>query len=122
MKRDYTNDWKPLHDWYVDKDGYLFTSFFSDCRLRLEGLGVLDFLASGVSSTAWTATIAIDQPQLDILVAQAAVYLCQERMLPQYTTDQNNQWANAYQYWRQELAERKAKFSMKMPPSTVRWT
>ncbi len=119
---DYTNTWQPAHNWSVDKDGYLFLPGLSDCRLRIEGLGVLDFLASGVSSTAWTATIAIDQPQLDILIAQAAVYLCQERMLPQYTTDQNNQWSNAYQFWKQELDERKRKFGMKAPPVSTRWT
>ncbi|KKL83267.1 hypothetical protein LCGC14_1976500, partial [marine sediment metagenome] len=57
------------------ESGYLRTPWVRDRRLRIEGMGYLDFLVSGVSSTAWTATINIDSPQTDILVAQAALYL-----------------------------------------------
>jgi hypothetical protein len=112
--------WITLHNWEVDKDGYLLLDSWSDLRLRLEGMGCIDFLASGASSTLWTATIDIDQPQLDLLIAQACVNLSYQRMLPQYTTDQNSQWSTAYQFWTQELKARK-KYAMASPPATARW-
>jgi hypothetical protein len=123
---DYTQseaEWIPLHDYDIDKDGYLLLGEdYSDLRLRLEGMGAIDFLASGVSSNDWAATIDIDQPQLDVLIAQACVNLCALKMMPQFTTDTNSQWNNAYSFWKNELAELKGKFSMASLSATTRWT
>ena len=58
-------DWYKVFDYKVDKDGYLYlpSSVTADYRLRIRGISYLDFLVSGASSTAWTATIALDAPQ-----------------------------------------------------------
>jgi len=89
--------------------------------LRIRGIGYLDFLVSGASSTAWTATIALDSPQLDILVAEAAIYLCQQMLLPTETAGTSQQWGQSLAYWYSELANRRAKYGMKAPATTIHW-
>ena len=115
--------WAVVRDWEVDPDGYLYipTDYLSDRRLRIKGLKVLDFLASGVSSTAWTATIDIDQPQLDILIAEAAVYLYTQMSLPNFESGTAGEYQKMMGYWKQELAEREARSGMRVPPLTTRW-
>jgi hypothetical protein len=116
-------DWIKVRDYKVDKNGYLYipTTYPSDYRLRIRGMGYLDFLASGASSTAWTATINIDSPQLDILVAEAALYLYGIMALPNFDTGKRKEFANAYSFWKMKLTEAQDKYAMVAPPMTVNW-
>ena len=115
--------WVKVHGYTVDKDGYLYipTTYSSDRRLRVRGIGYLDFLVSGVSSTAWTATIALDEPQIKILVAEAALYLYTWMSMPNYESGTREQYQQAMTFWAREAAGRKAKFGMKSPGATVHW-
>jgi hypothetical protein len=109
--------WTPVHDWILETDGSIYLPFVPiGWDLQIEGIGFLEF-----SSSTWSGTIDIGQPQLDILIAQAALYLCSQKTLPQFTTDQNSQWSNASQMWGQELDSRISKYKMIAPPTTVRW-
>jgi len=116
-------DWIKVFDYKVDPSGYLYipTTYPADRRLRIRGIGYLDFLASGVSSTAWTSTIALDEPQLKVLVAEAALYLYTTMALPNYESGTRDEFAKASTYWASEVEKRKAKFGMKSPPATVHW-
>jgi hypothetical protein len=107
--------WQVVRDYTVDKDGYLYlpTNYLVDRRLRIKGIGYLDFLdSSGDSSDNWDSTIAIDSPQLNILVAEAAVYLYTQMSLPNYETGDRKQFQESLAYWKQEVADRKAQFGM----------
>lgn len=108
---------------YDSKNGYMYLpdSVSSDYRLRILGIGYLDFLVSGSSATTWAATIDIDAPQLEILVAQAAIYLCNQKIVPTDTAGTSQAWAQAKNYWDAELNVRKAKFGMTSPSSTIKW-
>ena len=114
-------EWIRIRDYEVDPDGYLYipTDYQSDRRLRIRGIGYLDFLVSGVSSSRWSATIALDSPQLDILVAEAALYLYAKSALPNLDTGDRREFANAYSFWQMKLTEAKSKFGMKAPPITI---
>ena len=116
-------EWIRIKDYEVDPDGYLYTptTYPSDRRLRIRGIGYLDFLASGVSSTAWTATIALDSPQLDILVAGAALYLYGKSALPNFDTGTSKKFADAYGFWRMQYSEACQKFGMKSPPVSIHY-
>ncbi|KKK50594.1 hypothetical protein LCGC14_3123460, partial [marine sediment metagenome] len=63
----------------------------------------LDFLASGVSSTAWTATININSPQTDILVAQAALYLYTWMSIPNFDSGTTERFQQMMGFWQGEL-------------------
>jgi hypothetical protein len=107
--------WQVVRDYTIDKDGYLYlpTNYLVDRRLRIKGIGYLDFLdSSGDSSDDWDSTIAVDSPQLDILVAEAAVYLYTQMSLPNYETGDRKQFQESMAYWKQEAVDRKAKFGM----------
>ncbi len=116
-------DWIRVRDCKVDPNGYLYipTSYPSDRRLRIRGIGYLDFLASGVSSTAWTATIALDEPQLKVLVAEAALQLYTTMALPNFESGTRDEFAKASTYWDSESAKRRAKYGMKSPSATIHW-
>jgi len=116
-------DWIQVRDWRLDNGGFLYlpTTVPSDLRLRITGKGVLDFLASGVASTAWTATIAIDQPQLDILVAEAAVYLYTQMSIPNFETGDRKQYQETVNAWIQIRNELIAKSGMKSLPVPIHW-
>lgn len=115
--------WMRLRDYKIDQNGYLYlpTIYPNDYRLRIRGIGYLDFLASGVSSTAWTATININQPQLDILIVRAALYLYQEMSMPNFSQGTREKYQEMMGYWKQELAERQNKFGMIPPAATAQW-
>ena len=114
--------WKTLRDWWVDNDKYLhLPATLEDYRLRLRGTKVLDFLASGVSSTDWAATIDIDQPQVDILVAQAVIELCNQFMQPNQESATTDRWERAKQIWQLEYKERVGRHGMDAPEATVSW-
>lgn len=112
--------WVAMKGWEVDKDDYLhIPAGISDYRLRIEGIDYLDFILSGASSTDWSATIAIDSPQLDILVAEAAIYLYQQKLFPNYTTGDTDRYEYALRYWFEELRMRQGKFGMIAPATSM---
>jgi hypothetical protein len=119
---DFFGQWTRLNDWEVDDEGWLILpSVPAGYLVRTEGYGTLDFLASGVSSTAYTATIAIDQPQLDILIAQAIVLLYTQMSLPNFDTGVSGRYASAIGYWQAELQNRINKFHMPYLPVSKIW-
>ncbi len=96
-------------------------NFLNGERLRVEGIGYLDFNASGVVSDSWTATIAVDEPQLRILTAEAARYLYSQ-MAGAYTTGGNRYALERLDYWTRELERRKIQFPMDEDGIHVKWT
>ena len=116
-------DWIKLFDWKVDPDGYLYlpTVYPSDYRLRIRGIKILDFLASGVSSTLWTASIDLAQPQIEILVAQAALYLYTWMSMPNFESGTREDYQQMMGFWENELTKRKAQFGMRSPGATTMW-
>ena len=116
-------EWIRISGYDIDKDGYIYipTKYMNDYRLRVRGIGYLDFLVSGASSTAWTATIDINSPQLDILVADAAMYLYGQQILPNYDAGTSQQFANAYRFWMARYREACEKYAQKAPPATTHW-
>jgi hypothetical protein len=123
---DYTmsEPWVLLHKWDVDYAGYLYIGDgYTNKSVRVEGIGYLGFVTSGTTtaSTAWAAVIDVDQPQLDILIAKAAIYLCQQKIMPADTTGQVTRWQMAKAYWEQEYQRRVQKFGMAMPRATAIW-
>jgi len=120
----YGEPWDLIHSVDIDYEGgYLLlpSNVIADRRLRIRGIGYLDFLASGVSSTAWTATINIDKPQLDILIAQAALYLYTEMAMPNFTSGIRKDYIEMMGYWKAELRDRKNLFGMEMLSIPVSW-
>ncbi len=115
--------WEKLHSYRVDKAGYLYLEGQpNNYTLRIEGIAPLDFLASGVSSTAWTATIDIDAPQTDILIAEAVMYLYIQMVMPNYTSGERDSFVQILQYWEKELNSRRFKYAMVAPPATIKWS
>ena len=100
---------------------YLPPSVPPNRQLRVLGIGALNFVLSGAVSTAWTATISINQPQLEILIAEAVLGLYTQLSLPNFETGTRKQFQEAMGYWVQEIASRKNKFGMTAPPATVNW-
>ena len=118
----FSEPWALLRDAVVGSDNYLRCgNWTSNYRLRIVGIGYLDFLASGAVSTAWTATIAVDSPQLEILVAEAAKYLCRQKILPTDNKGVTDRWKMAYDYWAIECIERRRRFGMHLPPITINY-
>ena len=114
--------WQPVYRWEVDTDGYLLLpDTVQDYMLRIKGVGYLDFLTSGASSTAWTATVDIDSPQLLILTAEAIIFLFTQLVLPNYTSGDRDAFAKILQYWQAELKDRINKFGMVPPPARSDW-
>ncbi len=117
--------WIPIRGiTYDTTNGYMYLPKIvtPDLRLRVLGIGYLDFLASGVSSTAWTAAIAIDSPQLDILIAQAALYLYQEMSMPNFSHGTREKYQEMIGIWKQELVDRIARYGMIAPAALVQWS
>ena len=106
--------WIPVPNCTMDKDYWLhIPSGLSNLRLRIRGMGYLDFYdSSGDTGTDWADTIEIDDPQLQILVAEAACYLYRLRVMPNYSTGVVAEFANALAYWEDELRQRKIDFGM----------
>jgi hypothetical protein len=116
-------EWIKVHGWRVDPDGYLYipSDYPSDYRLRIRGIGYLDFLLSGASSTDWSATIDIDEPQVKILVAEAAYWLYTWKSMPNYERGDRAAFQQVATFWRMEADRRKAQFGMRAPGATVDW-
>ena len=112
--------WVELRGYTVGSDGYLYlpSTVPQDYKLRVVGMDYLDF----GNGTAWTDTIDIDSPQTDILIAQAIVNLCQEKVIPIDTASRGQQWEKALAYWMGVLKERKSQFAMPPLGATVHFT
>jgi hypothetical protein len=108
----------------VDPSGYMYlpSSTPSNFRLRLRGMGYLQFLSSGVESTDWAATVDIDEPQLSVLYAAAALYLYQQQMMPNLGGGDTQEYSMGYKFWREELVRRQEVFGMVRPSARVNWT
>lgn len=118
----YKEPWPLLHGCTIGSDDYLYLppSAVKDYRLRILGTNYLDFYdSSGDVGTDWDDTIALDSPQLEILVAEAAVYLCNQKIVPNDTSGTSANWERARAYWQAELKDRRAKFGMVTPSATV---
>ena len=110
----YEEPWIRMRNWEIGSDDFLYLpQGYKEYRLRMLGMDYIDFLVSGVSSTSWSATIAVNQPQLDILIAQAAVYLFRTVAMPGHDDSQIDKFAGALGFWENELRERKKKHFMK---------
>jgi len=104
----------------IGSDGYFYSHHgATDYRLRIIGMGYLDFLLAGVSSTDWAATIALNSPQTDILIAEAIVYLYQTKIMPTGSAGDTKLYAQALSFWKDELTERKRKFAMVAPAKSI---
>ena len=115
--------WYPIRDYTVDKDGNLWLHRGTcDYDLRIVGIGYLDFLdGDDVVGTDWEDTIDIDSPQTEILVAGAAVYLCNQMIVPNFTSGTSEGWKEALKYWQGEYRDRYTKFGMSPPNAMVSW-
>jgi len=90
--------------------------------LRIVGIGYLDFLdTDDAVGTDWEDTIDIDSPETEILVAGAAIYLCNQMIVPNFTSGTSERWIKALGYWQGEYRDRCIKFSMTPPNSMVSW-
>ncbi len=118
--RIYNEPWIRLRNWTIGSDDFLYLpQGFRDNQLRMIGIDYIDFLSSGASSTDWTSTIAVNQPQLDILIAQAAVYLFRTVSMPGRDDAEISKFSGALSFWESELSARKRKHSMKAPEITI---
>jgi len=115
--------WIKIHDWEVDEGGYLYlpTSVSNDYRLRIIGKQYLDFLVSGASSTSWSATINLDSPQTEILVAEAALYLYTWMSMPNYESGTREDYQGMIGFWKEEARARRGKFGMPVLPVMTSW-
>lgn len=116
--------WIFLRHWYVGSDGYLYCrTWTEDYTLRIIGIGYLDFVDDdGVVGTDWDDdSIDIDSPQTEILVAEAAIYLCNQKVIPTDVSGESDKWERALAYWKRELRDRQAKFGMAAPSATIKW-
>lgn len=117
--------WILVHNIKYDQtNGYMYlpAGVSKDHRLRILGLKYLDFYdSSDVVGTDWEDEIDIDTPQLEILIVEAAIYLCKQKILPTEDQGTNEQWREALAYWDMELRARQGAFSMPAPAATVNW-
>jgi hypothetical protein len=115
--------WDKINNWDVDSNGYLLLpNLQNDLHIRIKGVGYLDFLVSGASSELWTATVAVDAPQLYILTAEAVMYLYTQLIMPNFTSGDRETIAKILQYWQAELQNRKNKYSMPTLGATISWS
>ena len=123
----YSNDepWTQIFNSRLDTElGYLYlpSSVQRDRRLRIKGIGYLDFLdSSGDSATAWNSTININSPQTDILIAQAIVYLYTQMSLPNFSRSTKQDFQEMIGFWNAELRRRIGKHGMEVQSIPVRF-
>jgi len=112
----YNEPWYEVTFPRIDENGWMYLpEFETDYVLRIEGIGYLDFLASGVSSTAWTATVNINDPQIKILTAQAGLWLYGQFIMPNMTTGDEKAFFQGLAYFQNMLEDRKVRFGMPKP-------
>uniref|UniRef100_A0A6H1Z6V4 Uncharacterized protein n=1 Tax=viral metagenome TaxID=1070528 RepID=A0A6H1Z6V4_9ZZZZ len=113
---DYSNyPMLPFHDWDITPDGKLFFdySFSAGYKIMVVGIKPLTFTSSGAAET-----IALDSPFDLVLSAQAALYLCKQKVLSAGTQNVER-WQQLVQSWTQELAQRKMQYHMVPPTGTI---
>ncbi len=113
---DYSNyPFLPLHDWDITPDGKLFIpySFTEGYKIMIVGIKPLAFSGSGASEL-----VGLDSPFTYVLSAQAALYLCQQRVgsAPSQVVER---WTGQVQFWNQHLALRKIQYPMLAPAGTL---
>ena len=117
--------WAQVFNSRLDTElGYLYlpSSVQRDRRLRIKGIGYLDFLdSSGDSATAWDSTININSPQTDILIAQAIVYLYTQMSLPNFSRGTKRDFQEMLVFWERELQRRIGKHGMEVQSIPVRF-
>ncbi len=117
--------WAQVFNSRLDTElGYLYlpSSVRRDRRLRIKGIGYLDFLdSSGDSATAWNSTININSPQTDILIAQAIVYLYTQMSLPNFSRSTKRDFQEMIGSWNTELRRRIGKHGMEVQSVPVRY-
>ncbi|KKM47225.1 hypothetical protein LCGC14_1558850 [marine sediment metagenome] len=117
--------WAQVFNSRLDTElGYLYlpSSVRRDRRLRIKGIGYLDFLdSSGDSATAWDSTININSPQTDILIAQAIVYLYTQMSLPNFSRSTRRDFQEMMVFWENELRRRIGKHGMEVQSIPVRF-
>jgi len=118
--------WALVHEVKYDQTNeymQLPSGITPDRRLRILGNRYLYFHdTSGVVGTDWDDdSIDLDDPQIEILIAQAMIYLCLQKAVPNDTSGEGKRWAETFAYWRGELRERISRFGMIAPSATVNW-
>lgn len=105
----------PQHDWDITPDGLLRlnSSYDTGYQLGIVGIKPLAFTSSGA-----TETIALDSPFTLVLSAQAALFLCQQKVVSAGTQDVAR-WTALIQSWQAILADRKQRYWMKPPDGTL---
>lgn len=106
------------------ESGYLYlpSSVQRDRRLRIKGIGYLDFVdSSGASATAWDSEININSPQTDILIAQAILYLYTQMSLPNFSRSTKQDFQEMIGFWERELRKRIGKHGMEVQSIPVRY-
>ncbi len=104
--------------------GYLYlpSSVQRDRRLRIKGIGYLDFVdSSGDSGTDWADTININSPQTDILIAQAIVYLYTQMSLPNFSRGTKQDFQAMIGFWEDKLRKAINKHGMSVHSIPVRF-
>lgn len=105
-------------------DGYMLIPDWvsKDYRLRIKGTKYLDFYdTSGDVGTDWADTIDLDSPQIEILIAEAAIYLCEQMIIPSDTSAKSERWEKALAYWDRQLSARIKKYGMEAPEAITQW-
>ncbi len=113
--------WITIRDWTVTPAGILYLpENMPACTLRISGIGYLDFLKSSAVSTAWDSTIALDEPQIKILSAEAAIYLYNQ-MAGSWTAGGKRDATERLAYWMTERQKRVNQFGMPQPKPRTVW-
>ncbi len=117
--------WAIIFNSRIDPElGYIYipSSVQRDRRLRIRGIGYLDFVdSSGDSATAWNSTININSPQTDILIAQAAVYLYTQMSMPNFSRNTRQDFQEMIGFWENKLRRAIGKFSQEVQSIPVRF-
>jgi len=117
--------WATIFNSRIDSElGYIYipSSVQRDRRLRIKGIGYLDFVdSSGDSGTDWADMININSPQTDILVAQAAVYLYTVMSMPNFSRNTKQDFQQMIGFWENKLRVARNKFGMEIPSIPVRF-
>ena len=117
--------WVQIFNSRIDTElGYIYlpSSVQRDRRLRIKGIGYLDFVdSSGDSATAWNSTININSPQTDILIARAALYLYTIMSMPNFSRNTRQDFQEMMGFWDGELRRRIGRYAMEVQSIPVRF-
>lgn len=112
----------PVHNVQLDlTNGFIYIfDDLQDSDLVIEGMGYLDFLKSGATSTAWDSTVAVNDPQLRILTSTAALWLYSQR-LATYTGGEIKYTQDMIKYWQDTQKQLILKFRQPLPLVSANW-